>query len=1256
MTSLSDLSNEELDALIAQAERVQLMARTQMMRDAGGKTGEEVISGMADEGSFASLGMKNLADSPRSLTEGISFLGTLAKQGNLSPSRGMANILTDYVSENFTDAETGEKGRNLGASALKQLIPAVEATQRTSETIENLPFGIGEFTKDARTAIESEREALRAKPGAGFGTDAGIFLTEFVSDPIEFLPGGIMLKGLKTVALAGALTGVGAVAGVKVAGKVGRKTVGRLAVDFGDDIGKAIGVAAEEFAEGEAKTISRAIQSEVIRRDELGIRVMDDLSEQLVELQGTTQKAIKAHQEMVEDLARDRVVSRAREMRDEATRVARELAAFPGVPPKMIVNPGKTTDALLRRAKTLEKSRLSLSLERRAHPEMPSGLRDFPLSPEPTTPVIGSGPLKGGQIVEQVNELGRSAPAKRYRALLAESAGETSLRAGELVKAAENGVPVRRVLPIGSPLRDYVDDAGNIVDDVKFQERLATAWHENNSGVNLSGTVLATEVRNMVRESAKDSKAVRVYGELAKKNKRAVEEMVDGDLLGLAEDTGSPMIHGKDAPVDVLRRLRAIGIEDKALNLVKSFRLKSDDFLATANQLNTEIGSKKIGRVENWIYHNWDFTDKNTKSAFDAVNAPPKGKAKAKSEMARSFPTYRVGLAKGMKPTSLRFSDNIGFSYGQYARALATKRTLRDLASVNVAEDGGLAFVRAKTSKALPDGYVHIKNPELQKVVAGPGGSVVGIHKSILPVMERLFSPRSYNAFDKVISFSKMGNLGMSTFHQFTIAGESSPAILGPIHGLTASGKFGFGIPGLAPNARKGKELVRLGELLQEAQRVGRVDGLAPMILASELGEAGVRRGLHYGIHGEPGVDITRAAWRQGAAQVIAKVDKASPMAAKALEVPVKIQESINLGLWDGLHMPIKHYAFNVLYDGMLQVKRGNWEWTSSPLKKIQQKMLANVSDEEIGYRVGKVINDEFGGQLFDAHIKGITGRLSDPKVLVPLRRVMLAPDWLISSIRMSTAAFDVKDPVRMIAGMRHWKNFALGSAMYANVANLVFTGHTIFDDPNKKSNFHIRLPWRDSQTGEMKYIRWGKQFQEGEPLVSTIAEVFGIEGLEGPLDIARRKVNPSINALMKLFTEADESTPLGVAEDRAEREGRELSDLEYGFWLLTSVGSEGLLPFSFRETGFPLSPFALSKGLNTRDEENHLVDAIVDDDTEAIAEILRRLETIENMNPQALDRLYSSAMKKARLRLGITVELTEEERIERRHNVNATP
>ena len=158
--------------------------------------------------------------------------------------------------------------------------------------------------------------------------------------------------------------------------------------------------------------------------------------------------------------------------------------------------------------------------------------------------------------------------------------------------------------------------------------------------------------------------------------------------------------------------------------------------------------------------------------------------------------------------------------------------------------------------------------------------------------------------------------------------------------------------------------------------------------------------------------------------------------------------------------------------------------------------------------------------------------------------------------------------------------------------------------------------------------------------------------GLAEAREILERKLNPIVGAFIHLMIPPEDfPTLLQQAERRAADKGRELSDPEYVSWFVASLAQDGLLPFSFRDTGFPLAPVAIAKGIDIHDAEFHLVNALEDGKSDEVQNILARLYESENLQQDVVQGVFNRAVRRLQVRQGLIPEKTEEERIARRRN-----
>ena len=1228
--------------------RAQQLRRTVEARAGGAVPTEDIdperIFSSGTDPSIARAAGTNLLHSTAILPDTLAALGTMA----FSP----------FIPEM---PESRPEGVGQGLAQAFKLRTAGEAAGAVGRAVERLP---GAKTTREATALGAERERqalLGDEPG--FGRKAGVFGLELLSDPLELAPGGVGLRSIRMATAGGiAATALG-VAGTRAAARkllakrgakeVVERQVQKTAAQEATERAalaarREIDTANEAYVKATAERL-RAMANQMVDFPQAPVRIPPSLQGQ--------EKALEVA--LAEARARRKFAPAVQTRTGSTGRVKRlkpEIEEFgPGqrrAGGRFLQRTGRGT------TRPFDELQSQLSREPVTGTSLTGGIPEsfftgrveaaiIPLSDLPATPAT----------TRMVRELG-------------EGVDDMAMRADEFATAMQPGKkPVQRSIPVRSGLEETVSADGVLTDALTWQRRLASLFSADNMLAKFMAVRRGSEIKQTVKQVAKGPSAVATYGQMSRRLKKSTADLIDSDLLALAERSGNAMVGVDDAFTAVQARLDGLTDIDILKHQAGEFRKYTDKVIDDANDLNAQIGQKEIPYRDNYIHHKWA-RPKVVRNWFKQVFS--KRRAKGDPEFQRAWPSYFAGIKHGnMEPVSLRFSDNIVITEMEYAQSLATKRALQQMAVVNTTDAGLDAFKRVDSPKAIPEGYVHIDNADLYRAVEGQGGTLA-VHKSIAPVIRNILAERSWTGLDQLLSFAKMNNLGISTFHHFTLAAESAPALLGPVHGLRASARLRGGLPGISPGIRGNKDLAAVADLLERGQRTGRITELPTHLKGNELAREAWERAAKAGVTGEPLSDVHRAAWRSMANEITGLVGKASPTAEGLAGLVVKFQDSINRGLWDGFHTPVKIYAFNTVLDGLLNVKRGNYK-IAGPVKWMQRKSLKNLSDEEIASRVARVVNDEFGGQLFEGYVgkfaQFMTSQGTSPvEAANVMRKVMLSPDWLLSSVRMGlspVAGLAKRDPVRFFLGLRHWRNFALGAAVYANMTNYVFTklvegeGKFIFNDEMRRSQFHIRTPFRDRKTGETIYGRWGKQFQEVKPAVMAVQGLVNLArgrpgggGLAEAREIAERKLNPMVGAALHLFVPPEDfPTLLQQAERRAADKGRELSDPEWVAWATASLVQDGLIPFSFRDTGVPLAPVAIAKGIDVRDAEFHLVNAMEDGKSEEVQNILMRLYQSENLQPDVVQGVFNRAVRRLQVRQGLVPERTEEERIARRRN-----
>jgi hypothetical protein len=349
-------------------------------------------------------------------------------------------------------------------------------------------------------------------------------------------------------------------------------------------------------------------------------------------------------------------------------------------------------------------------------------------------------------------------------------------------------------------------------------------------------------------------------------------------------------------------------------------------------------------------------------------------------------------------------------------------------------------------------------------------------------------------------------------------------------------------------------------------------------------------------------------------------------------------QRMWDAGLWDRFHTPLKVAWADMLLHQMLGAKYGYTEGLPA-LDKLMGRMgltkkLGEYTDEQIARSVMSFVNDEMGGQNWALHTKNSFMRaISDERVLEIMSSQFLSPDWNTSAIRVATAAADFKDPVRQALGVKHWVYSGMSWYLLANSINYMMTGHHMWDNAPGRRLHHIELPFKSAE-GKQLYINIYKQFREGPE--------FALNAL--------RFIQRKQRGLVRLAQSGEEDssgfkTRVGEYIAQQFKEGREtVEPMEYGFFLLDAL--EQFIPFMLRGTArgaghgetFPQKAvlallsqwFPVSTGLNMRDGEVLLAEAMRDGDTDQIMTVVVSLQA--NGYPTSeIRKTLSRARNKAR-------------------------
>ena len=556
--------------------------------------------------------------------------------------------------------------------------------------------------------------------------------------------------------------------------------------------------------------------------------------------------------------------------------------------------------------------------------------------------------------------------------------------------------------------------------------------------------------------------------------------------------------------------------DKETLDIARDVRIWFEDAWAT---LETEGMTYKKEAIEDYVTHIWDLkaseaTAITTMQKFIAATAP-KALKDVNNYVATNTPYMRTraivslrdGMALGLVPKYEDIADIIR-DYGHRLNESVANRRLVEF--VKTLEVNGMPAIREVGSKAGNGLYVLIKNNALRGYE---------VHTDVKPVLDVVFG--EYHTADSKFwqtagriwdlwgGLLKKLNLSMSFFHHFA---------------LTESAISMIGVPRTLKTVFK--------NILWDAAFKGHI----PAFNDPKLTEDAVKHFVQLGATNDYMAKEVQLLTEKFAEKVkgIIGVEQV----ANFLDFANK---GMDKALWDYTHDGLKIYSYSKLAEE-IRAKAKAQGWSEETLNK--------ALDE-----AGQLINDTFGGQHWD--LLGFS-----PNAQKWARRLLLSPDWTLSSIRQALAPFGFNsmyadnkvwkrffkdDPVadvRKKYGRSFWLTAALFFGFWINLLNAFFRAEDEEEEkkkadeirktnPNYKSPYEIKYPdgmrwweytmignavghkthlfWGRYDDGTEQYVRWGKQFRE-------VPELFyGRDGFGFPdplIDKIAGKLNPMFNLL----------------------------------------------------------------------------------------------------------------------------------------------
>jgi len=443
----------------------------------------------------------------------------------------------------------------------------------------------------------------------------------------------------------------------------------------------------------------------------------------------------------------------------------------------------------------------------------------------------------------------------------------------------------------------------------------------------------------------------------------------------------------------------------------------------------------------------------------------------------------------------------------------------------------------------------------------------VRVHPDLLKPMNVVFQSTDIGrigaAYDAIAGVLKKTSLSLSLFHPGALI-ETGIATMNPIK-----------VGNIAFNPVKIFNAVARGEL----------DVYKNVPLARDAIGAGVQVGSTSDI---PVQKI------QGYLNSLANKGKGVPGVEQATELLRTFNEKWDVALWEYLHDTLKIYAYESLLAKNLDL--------NGDITKQKQD-------------IAQLVNDTFGGQNMDI-------LMISPKMQLMMTRMLLSPDWTISTARQALSAFGFgaihksNKALRKKMGRRFWLKAALYFGIGINALNAAArmwdreknpeyyedVSNNIIDKTMYGNAYghrtHLFAGRYDD--GTERYLRWGKQFRE------FLEMVYDYSGLS-PVTAALKKVGGKANPMLQILSQAFTGHTLSGFKNK-DIYGKEGWDKTLG---ISKMLLKAPLPFSSRTILDPNSEFHItdlampsSKGM-TKPKAMHLFKAaVINGDMQMLKEI----------------------------------------------------
>lgn len=670
------------------------------------------------------------------------------------------------------------------------------------------------------------------------------------------------------------------------------------------------------------------------------------------------------------------------------------------------------------------------------------------------------------------------------------------------------------------------------------------------------------------------------------------------DATAYLQGTGNKKVGFKDTPADVVARLDAAGVRPAVDQTLANIRPQLDEF----HQMVTDLGFQEVPYVKDYIHQMWE--PRKDVGRMEGISTRGGASSSSPVTKERSFDSFAQGMALGYEPKTLDLAELAAKTHEIYQKTLALHRAMDDVSRLPALPDGNPPVVRG--FKAPNDQYVDVTNSPIFGQIArrmaekaegvaedaasdassvNKKGEVTGdriyLHRQMVPNLRPLVQRYETNAlgkfYDRMNGLSKQATFAFSLYHPLGSLTPNAIMSMGPVKGLTAAAKGGFGIPGLAQGmdsfawARPGQEMVA------DAIR----DGIKIPPPESDVGAQGASAAL---------------GWTADKLGQVPGVGKALALPPKALKRAYEYQ---NEALWSqhGLRAKLAVYTHAmwkqraIAYRNFLngQGDSGTGLGVLRPLffTAKQKTWLKGATDAQIGQVVARTATEFYGDQqwallqnraLNDPVTTRLLARMKTPEWIYELgdpssalaqkvlRRSFTAPDWFASSVKAPLTALS-PNPVRAAMGYKYIKGI-VGMAVGYNLLNYAMAGRPMLKNPEGyRYSLDLGPKSPDEPDGKHWYIDVGKQEMELPDAITGKGRA--VPGNLPVVGTAFRKAAVFPNSIEGAASGRYFSgfpSPVGKAQDFARREGGDLSGLDWFLAVNKTLGA-GFVPIPFKST-----------------------------------------------------------------------------------------